>query len=177
MAERGESVSEMEHFGAIVLLVALAAVVAVTSNRISQRIQVPAPAIFFGFAALGSEIEPALSDIHLITTERIVTVAVAAILFDGGMHIGIGKLRGSLGVIAAVGVLGTFATAGAGAVLAHYAFGFDWWVALLLGTAVAPTDPAVVFSVLGRREISGRSGTVLEGESGAHDPVGIAPTG
>jgi cell volume regulation protein A len=32
----------------------------------------------------------------------------------------------------------------------------------------------VVFSVLGRREISGRTGTLLEGESGANDPVGIA---
>jgi cell volume regulation protein A len=31
-----------------------------------------------------------------------------------------------------------------------------------------------VFYVLGRREISGRSGTLLEGESGANDPVGIA---
>jgi cell volume regulation protein A len=45
---------------------------------------------------------------------------------------------------------------------------------LLLGIALAPTDPAVVFSVLGRREVSGRSGTLLEGESGANDPVGIA---
>ena len=53
-------------------------------------------------------------------------------------------------------------------------FGFDWSSALLIGTALAPTDPAVVFSVLGRREISGRSGTILEGESGANDPVGIA---
>ena len=32
----------------------------------------------------------------------------------------------------------------------------------------------MVFSVLGQREISGRSGTILEGESGANDPVGIA---
>ncbi|GAA4261360.1 hypothetical protein GCM10022255_093700 [Dactylosporangium darangshiense] len=40
--------------------------------------------------------------------------------------------------------------------------------------ALAPTDPAVVFSVLGRREVAGRSGTILEGESGANDPVGIA---
>jgi cell volume regulation protein A len=45
---------------------------------------------------------------------------------------------------------------------------------LLIGAALAPTDPAVVFSVLGRREITGRSGTLLEGESGANDPVGIA---
>ena len=39
---------------------------------------------------------------------------------------------------------------------------------------MSPTDPAVVFSVLGRREIAGRSGDILEGESGANDPVGIA---
>ena len=39
---------------------------------------------------------------------------------------------------------------------------------------MSPTDPAVVFSVLGRREIAGRSGAILEGESGANDPVGIA---
>ncbi len=53
-------------------------------------------------------------------------------------------------------------------------FSFGWRAALLLGTALAPTDPAVVFSVLGRREIGGRSGVLLEGESGANDPVGIA---
>jgi potassium/hydrogen antiporter len=32
----------------------------------------------------------------------------------------------------------------------------------------------VVFSVLGQREVSGRSGTLLRGESGANDPLGIA---
>jgi cell volume regulation protein A len=53
-------------------------------------------------------------------------------------------------------------------------FGLGWLTSLLIGTALAPTDPAVVFSVLGRREVSGRSGTLLQGESGANDPVGIA---
>ena len=56
-------------------------------------------------------------------------------------------------------------------------FGFGWWVSLLVATAVAPTDPAVVFSVLGRREVAGTSGTLLEAESGANDPVGIALMG
>ena len=57
---------------------------------------------------------------------------------------------------------------------AHWLVGLDWYAAVLVATAVAPTDPAVVFSVLGEREVSGRSGTILEGESGANDPVGIA---
>jgi len=71
-------------------------------------------------------------------------------------------------------VAGTLVTAAAVAVLAHWGFGLGWRIALLLGTALAPTDPAVVFSVLGRREVAGRTGTLLEGESGANDPVGIA---
>ena len=44
----------------------------------------------------------------------------------------------------------------------------------LIGAALAATDPAVTFSVLGGREIEGRSGTVLEGEAGFNDPAGIA---
>jgi potassium/hydrogen antiporter len=60
------------------------------------------------------------------------------------------------------------------AVAAHYLFDFSWTTAGILGAALAPTDPAVMFSVLGNREIRGRSGTILEGESGANDPVGIA---
>ena len=31
-----------------------------------------------------------------------------------------------------------------------------------------------MFSVLGKREVGGRTGTILEGESGVNDPVGIA---
>ena len=96
------------------------------------------------------------------------------ILFDGGMHIGWARMRPAAGAVVWLGVAGTLVTAGAMAVGAHALFGFDWRAALLIGAALAPTDPAVVFSVLGRREIAGRSGTLLEGESGANDPVGIA---
>src|SRR5262249_54928604 len=56
----------------------------------------------------------------------------------------------------------------------HALFDFGWTTAGILGAALAPTDPAVMFSVLGRHEVGGRSGTILEGESGANDPVGIA---
>jgi potassium/hydrogen antiporter len=104
-------------------------------------------------------------------------VALVLILFDGGRHIGWSRLRPALVPIIVVGVLGTFLTAAGGSVLLHLGFGMAWYVALLVATAVSPTDPAVVFSVLGRQEIAGRSGTILEGESGANDPVGIALMG
>src|SRR5215216_6035370 len=87
------------------------------------------------------------------------------------------RLRPALGLIIIVGVLGTFLTAAAGGVLLSVVFGVSWYVALLVATAVSPTDPAVVFFVFGQQEIAGRSGTILEGESGANDPVGIALMG
>src|SRR4051812_49781445 len=90
------------------------------------------------------------------------------------MHIGLSRLRGALSTVVLAGVLGTFLTVTAAAFAAHFLFGFEWYVALLVGTAVAPTDPAVVFSVLGKREVAEPAGTILEGESGANDPVGIA---
>jgi cell volume regulation protein A len=68
----------------------------------------------------------------------------------------------------------TFLTVTACALRAHAGFGLSWYASVLLATAVAPTDPAVVFSVLGQREVAGRGDVILKGESGANDPVGIA---
>jgi cell volume regulation protein A len=164
----------IEQFGATLLIVAAVVSVALLSNRISTWLRVPAPAIFLIGAAVASDLVPSLQRIPISVVEQVVTVALVLILFEGGMHIGWRRLRASVGPVLVVGVIGTFLTAGALAVLAHVLFGFPWLVALLLGTALAPTDPAVVFSVLGSRAVRGRAGIILEGESGANDPVGIA---
>jgi potassium/hydrogen antiporter len=167
-------VTDVEPFGRVILLIALIGTLAVLSNRFGERLRVPAPAIFLLGAALAAGLWPRLGTVSIPTVEKIVTVALAVILFDGGMHIGRRRFRSAAGATVWLGVAGTLVTAAALALLAHHAFGLDWRIAMLLGTALAPTDPAVVFSVLGRREIAGRTGTLLEGESGANDPVGIA---
>jgi cell volume regulation protein A len=166
--------SDVEHFALLVLVVGAAIIAAVLLNRISERIRIPAPAIFLVAAALASDAMPALGELSVTTVQRVVSVALAVILFDGGMHMGWQRFRSAAGPVVWIGVAGTFVTAAALATLAHGLFGLDWRSALLVGTALAPTDPAVVFSVLGRREVAGRSGTILEGEAGANDPVGIA---
>jgi cell volume regulation protein A len=148
---------------------------AVLSNKLSERLAVPAPAIFLLAAALVGRVFTRVGDeLSIRDVERIAVLALIAILFDGGMRVGWRRFRASLVPITALGVLGTFATAGAMTVAARYLFAFDWTAAGILGAALAPTDPAVMFSVLGKREIGGRAGTILEGESGVNDPVGIA---
>ena len=106
--------------------------------------------------------------------ERLVTVALICILFDGGMHIGWSQVPGRGRPDRRGRGAGHLSHRRGGRGVLHWAFGLSWYLALLVATAIAPTDPAVVFSVLGRREVAGRSGTILEGESGANDPVGIA---
>jgi potassium/hydrogen antiporter len=106
--------------------------------------------------------------------EYIAVAALVVILLDGGMDIGWARMGGAVRPVVSLGVLGTFLTAGALALVAHYVLGYDWKLAGVIGAALAPTDPAVVFSVLGGTEIRGRSRTILEGEAGVNDPAGIA---
>jgi cell volume regulation protein A len=163
-----------ESFALLVVLMAAVVLVAVLSNRLAHRVKLPAPALFLVGAAIAAKVIPAVHGPPEQTVERVVTVALACILFDGGMDIGWARFRSAAAPIAVTGVLGTFLTVIAGALLVHFAFGLAWYVSLLVATAVAPTDPAVVFSVLGQREVSGQAGIILKGESGANDPVGIA---
>ncbi|HEX4018295.1 MAG TPA: cation:proton antiporter [Frankiaceae bacterium] len=166
--------SDTQPFAEAVLVFAAVGIAAVLSHRLTERFKVPAAALLLVASAIAVKAIPSLHAPSERTVERLVTLALLVILFDGGMHIGWRRFRGSASPIAVVGVAGTFLTVAGGAVLARYAFDLPRYAAVLLATAVAPTDPAVVFSVLGRREIAGRAGTILEGESGANDPVGIA---
>src|ERR671934_1410443 len=167
--------SEFHEFGTIVLVVALGFFGALGTYKLTERFPVPAPALFLLVAAVASDVFPGLaSAISIHNVERIGVVALIVILFDGGMQVGWRRFRGAALPITSLGILGTFATAAVMAVFAHELFDFDWTVAGVLGAALSPTDPAVMFSVLGNREIGGRTGTILEGESGANDPVGIA---
>jgi cell volume regulation protein A len=167
--------TEIVDFGEIVLVVAGGFTLALLSTKVTERVPIPAPAIFLLAAGLASDLVPALSkhtSVH--TVERIGIVALIVILFDGGMKVGWRRFRAAWAPISVLGVVGTFATAGVMAVLAHALFDFDWTLAWILGAALSPTDPAVMFSILGNREVGGRSGTILEGESGGNDPVAIA---
>jgi cell volume regulation protein A len=168
-------VEELAGFGAIVLVVAGGLLLALLATKLNERFPVPEPGVFLLLAAIASDLFPELGDrLSIKEVERIGVVAVIVILFNGGTLVGWRRFRVAAVPIFTLGVLGTFATAGVLAVAAHYLFDFSWTTAGILGAALAPTDPAVMFSVLGDKEIRGRAGTILEGESGVNDPVGIA---
>ena len=161
--------AELGEFGLIILVVATGVMLALVAAKIAERYPIPAPALFLLVALAIPVAIP-----HIKTVERIGVVALIVILFDGGMHIGWRRFRRAIVPIGVLGVVGTLTTAVLIAICAHFLLDFSWTLAGVVAAALAPTDPAVMFSILGDKEIGGHSGTILEGEAGVNDPVGIA---
>ena len=172
---RMRRVDELTDFAESILVVATGLSLAIGVRLLAARVRIPTAAPLLVLAALASDLSDRLAGVLTFDdVQRIATVALIVILFEGGTGIGLGRFRRSVAPIVALGVVGTFLTAGMIAVAAHVLLDFSWTVSGLLGAALAPTDPAVTFSVLAGKEVEGRSGTILEGESGFNDPVGIA---
>ena len=166
---------ELVDFGRLLLVVSGGLMLAIGVRVVAGRLGVPTAGLLLVAAAAASDLVDRLATILTFDdVQKIATLALIVILFQGGSQMGMRRFRESAAPILVLGVIGTFGTAALVAAAAHYALGFSWIVSGLLGAALSPTDPAVTFSVLAGKEVSGRSGTILEGESGFNDPVGIA---
>ncbi len=122
--------------------------VSVVFSRASQRTGVPIALLFILVGMLaGSEGLGHIAFDDYRFAFRLGTVALALILFDGGLNTPLSAVRKAAapaGVLATAGVAGTALLMAAGA---HW-LGLGWPEALLLGAVVSSTDAAAVFSVL-----------------------------
>jgi cell volume regulation protein A len=108
---------------------------------------------------------------------RLGTVALALILFDGGLNTPLVSFRVALAPAAVLATAGVIATAGLVGAFAHL-LGLPWQQALLLGAVVSSTDAAAVFSILRTSgiQLKRRVGATLELESGLNDPMAVILT-
>src|SRR4051812_12334942 len=152
--------------------------VSVLFSRASQRTGVPIALLFLVVGMLaGSEGLGHIAFDDYRFAFRLGTLALALILFDGGLNTPLTAVRKVLapaGILATVGVVGTAALV---AVAAH-AFGLGWREAFLVGAVVSSTDAAAVFAVLrgSGLQLKRRVGVTLEVESGFNDPVAVILT-
>ena len=148
---------------------------ALAAAPLAQRLRLPGPAAFLavGIVAGLTGVAPT-EDLAPVTLEQIGAVALYAILFQGGLATGFRALRDSARPTLLLGLPGTAMTAGALALFAHVLLALGWPLAFLVGIALAPTDPAAVYAVLRGQRGASRARTILEGESGFNDPVGIS---
>ena len=148
---------------------------ALVFRRVAERVRMPAPVVFLLAAAVASDLyDPLGTALSPTDVSWIASGALIVILFDGGVSLGWSRVRPRIGAVATLGFGATILTAGVMAVAAHVLFGLGWATSAVLGVALAPTDPAVVFSVIGEGRLAERPKTILEAESGANDPIAIA---
>ncbi len=172
--------STSEPFGTALLLATAGALMtaSVLFSRASQRIGVPIALLFLVIGMLaGSEGIGGIDFDDYRFAYRLGSVALALILFDGGLNTPLAALRRTWAPASVLATVGVVLTALAIAVPAH-AWGLAWPQALVLGGVVSSTDAASVFAVLrgSGLQLKRRVGTTLELESGLNDPVAVILT-
>ncbi len=156
------------------LVASLLVVAAILSTRATQRFGLPALVLFVVIGMLAGSSGPGgiRFDDYALSLD-VGLVALAIILFSGGLDTRMRLFRASLVPavsLSTVGVIITMLVVG-GAAWLLTPLGF--LESLLLGAVLAPTDAAATFSVLKGRGIPARLRGVLETESGTNDPVSI----
>ena len=160
----------------LILLTAALLLIGTISSRLSTRLGLPVLVLFVAIGMLAGENGIGRIDFdNYFVAHAIGTVALALILFDGGLQTRTRALRAvwkPAMLLATVGVLVTAAITGAAAAAVLH---IPLTVGLLLGSIVASTDAAAVFSVLRLQglHLRERVAATLEVESGANDPMAI----
>ena len=156
------------------LVVSLVLLGAVALAPVASLLGLPGPAAFLAAGIVVGLLDIVPTDgLGAVPLEEIGAIALYAVLFQGGLSTGFRAWRSCARPILLLGLPGTAVTAAAIAAFAHLALGLGWALAAFVGIALSPTDPAAVYAVL-RGESRTRARTVLEGESGFNDPVGIS---
>jgi potassium/hydrogen antiporter len=156
--------------GGVLLLIGIA------SSKLSSRVGLPVLVLFLVVGMLAGTEGPGGIDFddHVLA-HGVGTVALAIILFDGGLRTSLLAIRGAAAPAFTLATAGVLLTAGITGLAAHMLLGLTLGEALLLGAIVGSTDAAAVFSVLRSRGISigSRLSATVEIESGSNDPMAI----
>lgn len=160
----------MEDGFTLVLLASTALLlVSVVAVRLASRTGLPALLIYLaiglgvGEAGLGVE----FTDYAL--TEHLGLVALALILAEGGLTTRWSVVRPALPFAVVLATVGVAVSVTVVAGLAVLVLDVELRTAVILGSVVASTDAAAVFSVLRRLPLKGRISATLEAESGLND--------
>ncbi len=160
--------------GRIILLAGTLLAAGLAASLLAGRLRVPGLVLFLGVGMLlGSDGLGLVSFSDYEVARFLGIAALALILFEGGLAAGWRTVRPVLGPAVSLAVGGTLITAIVMGLTAAWLFGLSILEGLLLGSIVASTDGAAIFSVLRGSTLRRRLARTLEAEAGFNDPVAV----
>ncbi len=166
----------MDHAHDLILLGGVLGLLSIFAGLLSARVNAPLLLVFLVVGMLAGEDGPGgiqFSDFQ--ASYLIGSLALAAILFEGGFKTERRMLRLAFWPALAMGTVGVAVTTGIVAAAGVVLFGIPWGEALIIGAVLAPTDAAAVGLLLRRARVAlpERLTALLEVESGLNDPMSV----
>lgn len=164
-------VPDMEHQA---LVIALVGVLGIGAQWIAWRTGWPAIALMLAAGIVAGPVtgivDPEQIFGHLL--EPMVSIAVAIILFEGGLSLDFRELRQTEGAVSRLVLVGAPVGWALGAIACYYVAGLVWPVAVLFAGVLVVTGPTVILPLLRQSSVAARPRAILKWEAIVNDPVG-----
>jgi cell volume regulation protein A len=168
--------ASLDQVSIAILLGAALVMAGILSSLLALRFGAPLLLVFLFIGILAGDSGPGQLQFDDVRTTYLVgSVALALILFDGGLRTRFQSIRAVLAPSMGLATIGVLLTAAITAPAAKYALDLNWTEALLVGAVVASTDAAAVFLLVHAQglRLRPRVGATLEAESGSNDPFAV----
>lgn len=157
-------------------LVSLAAIVVlgIGAQWLAWRLHLPSILLLLLAGFVAGPVTGLIDPDHLLgeTLFPIVSISVGIILFEGGLTLRLGEIRGVRQVIARLISVGALVTWVVGTLGAYLIVGLDFELSLLMGAIFVVSGPTVVIPLLNFVRPRGQVGSILKWEGILIDPVG-----
>ncbi len=168
--------TSLDSISIAILLGSLLVLAGILSSLIAMRFGAPLLLVFLIVGMLAGEGGPGGIPFNDVRATYVVgSVALALILFDGGLRTRLATFRSVLGPSAMLATVGVLITTLLTAPFAKLMLDIGWVQALLVGAVVASTDAAAVLFLInaGGLRLRPRVRATLEVESGINDPFAV----
>ncbi len=155
------------------ILIGTVIAICVLLNRFAQRLPIPSLLIFIALGmcfGVNGIVGIPFDDYQI--SEQICSVCLLFVMFYGGFGTNLKAARPAAAKAVVLSTAGVVATAGLVGIFAHFALKLEWMESFLIGSVIASTDAASVFSVLKTQklDLKDHTASLLEIESGSNDP-------
>ena len=160
----------------LILVTGILLLLGIVSSKLSTRLGMPVLVLFLLVGMLaGSEGIGGIEFEDYRLAHAVGTIALAIILFDGGLGTSLAAIRISWKPSVLLATVGVVLTAGITGIAASYILGISMLEGMLLGSIVASTDASAVFSILRGSGVGlpKKIAATLEVESASNDPIAI----